>query len=121
MDSNATKTAADPNTSGSFDLAWQEMLNVAVSKVYEAEKELTDSEIQHQTKMKACVALEAQLKALEKNLKSSIKKSRSELEYIIFLKYLKISFPRLRFRLSFQGVHFSRLNEYLLFQPIHEA
>ena len=68
--------SSEVNTSGSFDLAWQEMLNVAVSKVYEAERELSISEAQHQTKMKTCVAIESQLKLLEKDLKGSIKKSR---------------------------------------------
>ena len=82
-DSDEEKKSADEDqkseeddAGGSFDLAWQEMLNVAVSKVYEAERELTDSERQHESKMKVCVNMETQVKAIEKELKGAIKKAK---------------------------------------------
>ena len=68
---------------GSFDLAWQEMLNAAVAKVNQAEKEMTVREAEHQAKVLTLTAMDTKLKSLFKEYKSSIKKSELVLQHCL--------------------------------------
>lgn len=63
-----------------FDAAWQEMLNHATMKVMEAETNKTKSELEHQEKAASFAVAKEKLFGFEKQLKSSISKSRSYFE-----------------------------------------
>ena len=64
----------------SQDTAWAEMLNHATTKVNEAESERYRSETEHQKRAEAFKTAEEEVKKLQKNLKSSIKKSQPYFE-----------------------------------------
>ena len=60
--------------------AWQEMLNHATNRVNEAEKDRNESAVEHRKKYKTFQEAEKAVTDLTKNLKRSIKKSKSYFE-----------------------------------------
>ena len=64
----------------SQDTAWAEMLNHAIARVNEAEADRFRSEAEHQKRADAFKNAEEKVKKLQKNLKSSIKKSQPYFE-----------------------------------------
>ncbi|MPC28033.1 SH3 domain-binding protein 5-like [Portunus trituberculatus] len=64
----------------SFDHTWQEMLNHATSKVNDAEKERMESAVEHRRTSALYHEAETRVKALQKELKRAIAKSRPYFE-----------------------------------------
>ncbi|RWS04710.1 hypothetical protein B4U79_14966, partial [Dinothrombium tinctorium] len=74
------KNDFEPNERRDFDNTWQEMLNQATAKLTSAEIMKRESELKHERCMHLFRESEERLNLLEKQLKTSIKKSRPYFE-----------------------------------------
>uniref|UniRef100_A0A8C4R5J9 SH3 domain-binding protein 5 n=2 Tax=Eptatretus burgeri TaxID=7764 RepID=A0A8C4R5J9_EPTBU len=83
-----------------FDSAWQEMLNHATQRVWEAEQQKTKSELEHRVTSERYSHAAARTRQHEKKLKRVIKKSRPyfdlKAKYYVHLEQLKLRVEQLQ-------------------------
>lgn len=70
------EACSEPSSPSPLDLAWQEMLNHATTKVVVTEKERRDSELEHRRILEECKRVMDEYRTTERKLRSHIVKSR---------------------------------------------